>query len=74
MNRAKFHTLLIENGLDQPGQIEAAKLLGVHPRTVRHWLSGDRHIPLTIDRLFGVLKIAGVSAERVLVLLEQTKI
>lgn len=52
MTPAQFHTLLIEHGLDQPGQIEAAKALGVHPRTVRHWLNGDRHIPLMVTRLF----------------------
>ena len=56
MTRDKFRTLLIEFGLDQPGQIAAARRLGVHPRTVRHWLNGDRHIPLMVDRLFDLLR------------------
>jgi hypothetical protein len=56
MTPVQLQTLLIEHGLDEPGQIRAAKTLGVHPRTVRHWLAGDRHIPLMVDRVFGLLK------------------
>jgi len=52
MTPVQFRTLLIEHGLDQPGQVEAARTLGVHPRTVRHWLEGDRAIPLMVTRLF----------------------
>jgi hypothetical protein len=57
MTPVQLQTLLIEHDLDEPGQIRAAKTLGVHPRTVRHWLAGDRHIPLMVDRIFGLLKL-----------------
>lgn len=32
-------------------QVQTAWLLGVHPRSVRHWIMGDRPFPETARRL-----------------------
>lgn len=45
---------------------EMARLLGVNPRTVRHWLAGDRAIPGTVIQFFKLLKYTGHSARRAL--------
>lgn len=37
-------------------QNDAARLLGVHERSMRHWCMGDRPVPETVRRLLALLK------------------
>jgi transcriptional regulator with XRE-family HTH domain len=60
MTATELNRLLIRLGLTH---LQAAERLGVHRRTVDHWISGDRTImPLTITALAALAR--EIEAER----------
>ena len=65
-NPDKLRILLERQKLNQT---EAARLLGVAPRTVRHWLAGDRAIPKLVWQFFRLLAATGYSARHALKLI-----
>jgi transcriptional regulator with XRE-family HTH domain len=54
----QFRDALAALGLSQ---VDAAKLLGVDPRTVRRWVSGDRDVPPPVARFLQYLMLTGRS-------------
>jgi DNA-binding transcriptional regulator YiaG len=52
MTPATLRATLVRLSLTQGA---AARLLGVSPRTIRHWLSGDREMPEPAARLLDAL-------------------
>jgi plasmid maintenance system antidote protein VapI len=46
-------------------QVDAAKLVGAHPRTVRHWITGDRAIPECVAILLRLLLAGDITIEQI---------
>lgn len=51
MTPAELRTTLERLGLNQT---EAARVMGVEPRAVRHWLAGTRKVPKIVERFLAL--------------------
>jgi DNA-binding transcriptional regulator YdaS (Cro superfamily) len=51
-------------------QVDAGRLLGVSPRTIRGWITGERAVPAWLVLFLDVLEVVPGARERVLWRLE----